>query len=565
MSGQIANNDEQSRRDARVPSSIDRAQLRALLKCYWRLSTRGRVSRSMGRSDKPRSLIFILGMYMFVGLMTGLVVMSTRIDVFTYTILVHSMTSFVVGMALTSESGDILFNTNESDVLVHRPIHPRTLLLAKTINLIAFALILAGALNLFPIFFGLAASGAQVWFPVVHLISMVLLCVFCAAAVICTYGLIIRFLDREKFDNFAAWSQVAMSILFIGGYQIVPRLFERFPGLSITPYAKYLFPLPPAWFAGIDSFVAGNQSVIFGMLGVLGLLLTAALAYVAIGKLAPSYGEGLARLSESRTAVVKPERARGASRSIPNPILRWWLRDPVERWAFRLAAAYMRRDRDIKLRLYPSLTIFLIFPLLTMLDRKRDGFSAFLPLMTVWMLGMIPLQALQTLRMSQNFLAAEIFAVVPLASAAPVFHGVRKATICYLLLPALVVAAIMIGYLAPGGTQGLVLALPGLVAIPLVTLAPGLMSEYLPLSRPATRGEQYSGSMVVTFLAMLAMAGVVVVSYLAWQAGVVWQVLGVEIVMAALVYYAMNQIIKKRPLVRSYDDLFSYNQKKESD
>lgn len=550
---------------ATAKTTIDRAQLRTLLKCYWRLSTRGRVARSMGRAEKPRSLIFVVGMYMFVGLMTGLLVLSIKLDVFTYAILVHSMTFFVVGMAVTSESGDILFNTNESDVLVHRPIHPRTLLLAKTINLIAFTLILAGALNLFPMFFGLATSGAQVWFPVIHLISMVVLCVFCAAAVICTYGLVIRFLDREKFDNFAAWSQVALSVLFIGGYQIVPRLFERFTGLSFTPYAQYLFPLPPAWFAGIDAFVAGDSSFVFGLLGLVGLLFTVALAYVAIGKLAPSYGEGLTRLSESRGVAVKPRRVRGASRSIPNPILRWWLRDPVERWAFRLAAAYMRRDRDIKLRLYPSLTIFLVFPLISLMDRKRGGFSAFLPLMTVWMLGMIPLQALQTLRLSQHYLAADIFAVAPLASAAPVFHGVRKATICYLLIPALVIAAIMIAYLAPGGSQGLVLALPGLVAIPAVTLAPALINEYLPLSRPATRGEQYSGNMVLTFVTMLAMAGVVVVSYMAWQSGVIWHVLGVEIVMVALVYYGMNQIIKKRPLARPYNDLFSYNQKKDSD
>src|SRR5436190_855692 len=159
-------------------SSIDRVQLRALLKCYWRLSTRGRVARAMGRGGKPRGLIFVLVMYLIVGFMTSMIAFSP-IDLFTYAIIVHSMTFFVVGMAVTSESGDILFNANESDVLVHRPIHPRTLLLAKSINLIAFTLILAGALNLFPTFFGLAARGAMSWFPIVHVVSMILLCVRC--------------------------------------------------------------------------------------------------------------------------------------------------------------------------------------------------------------------------------------------------------------------------------------------------------------------------------------------------------------------------------------------------
>src|ERR1043166_5404037 len=166
---------------------IDRVQLRALLKCYWLLSTRGRVARSMGRGSKRRSLIFVIVMYVIAGFMTSMTAF-TRVDLFTFTIIIHSMTFFVVGMAVTSESGDILFNANESDVLVHRPISPRTLLLAKTINLIAFTLILATALNLFPTFVGLAVAGARPWFPAVHLVSMILLCVFCAASVVCVYG-----------------------------------------------------------------------------------------------------------------------------------------------------------------------------------------------------------------------------------------------------------------------------------------------------------------------------------------------------------------------------------------
>src|SRR5439155_11026660 len=141
-------------------------------------STRGRVAQAMGRGGKPRSLLFVLGMYVFIGLMNGVMLLTVNLDLFTYTVMLHSMTSFVVGMALTAESGDILFNANESDVLVHRPIHPKTLLLAKTINLVAFTLVLATALNLFPTIMGVAVTGARVWFPAVHLLSMVVLCVF---------------------------------------------------------------------------------------------------------------------------------------------------------------------------------------------------------------------------------------------------------------------------------------------------------------------------------------------------------------------------------------------------
>jgi hypothetical protein len=538
-------------------TSIDRVQLRALLKCYWRLSTRGRVARAMGRGSKPRGLIFIIVMYLVAGFMTGMLAFSP-IDLFTYTIIVHAMTFVVVGMAVTSESGDILFNANESDVLVHRPIHPKTLLLAKTINLVTFTLVLATALNLFPTCFGIAVSGARVWFPAIHLLSMIALCVFCSAAVVCVYGLVIKFLDREKFDNFAAWSQVGMSVLFIGGYQVVPRLLQHFAGFSLQPYARYLFALPPAWFAGLDSAIAGDMPLGV-LLGLVGLLITVGLAYVAIGRLSSSYSEGLAKISESRTTAPTPARAR-KHRELRNPLLLWWLRDPIELRAFRLAAAYMRRDRDIKLRLYPSLTIFVIVPVMTLLDRK-GGLSVFAALFTVWMLALMPYQALQTLQMSQHYLAAEIFSIAPLETAAPVFHGVRKAAIVYLLLPSLTIAALLIGFLVPGGVEKLLLALPGVVVIPLLSLAPGVIEDYLPLSRPAARGEQTSRNMGLMFFSMIAMSIVMAVAYIAWTFEVLWYVIGIETVVAVFLYYVLNRVIKKRPLIRHYNDLFSFGKR----
>ena len=535
-------------------SSIDRVQLRALLKCYWRLSTRGRVARSMGRGGKQRSIVFVLVMYVVMGVFTGMIAFSPLIDLFTFTIIVHSITFFIVGMALTSESGDILFNANESDVLVHRPIHPKTLLLAKTINLIGFTLVLATAINLFPTIFALAIAGTRVWFPVVHLVSMVLLCIFCSAAVVCTYGLIIRFLNREKFDNFAAWSQVGMSVLFIGGYQIVPRLLRRFEGLSLKTYAKYLFALPPAWFAGLDSAVAGDLPVGL-LLASIGLAVTALFAYIAISRLSPSYGEGLMKIAETRSGTPTKSRVR-RRRDLSNPILRWWLRDPIELWSFRLAGAYMRRDRDIKLRLYPSLTIFIVFPLISLMDRRNTGFSAFVPLLTVWMMSMLPYQAMQSLQMSQHYLAADLFAIAPLRTAAPVFHGVRKAMIVYLLVPALAISALLIGILAPGGLLGLKLALPGIVAMPVFSLAPGLIEDYLPLSRPALRGEQSSRNLGLTFVSMFSMGMVMGASYLAWKLEVLWYAITVEVVLAIVLYYFLNRLIKNRPLNRRYDDLF---------
>jgi len=528
---------------------LDWVQLRALLRCYWRLGTRGKLSAAMGRvrTGKPRGLIFVTAMYMLTGLMASMQVF-VHVDVFTFAMVLHSMTFFIVGMAATSESGDILFSPSESDVLLHRPIHPRTLLLAKWVNLIGLSAFLAAALNFFPTFFGLAAQGARWWFPFAHVASILLLSVFCSVTVVCTYGLIVRYFDREKFDNFAAWTQVAMSFLFIGGYQLLPRLMVRFDRLSLDG-SPYMFPWPPAWFAAFDAIGCTETTRYFHWsLAAIGLVTTSALTYSAIGKLAPSYGEALAKLGESRRRASAPKRALDITRRRRNPVLRWWLRDPIERASFRLAAAYMRRDREIKLRLYPSLSSFIIFPLMGLLDR-RAGISTFIPLMTIWTLGTLPVTAMETLRSSSQAAAADIFATAPLESAASIFFGVRKAAIFFLLLPALCVAAVLILFLSSGGERALVLALPGLVAMPTVSLLPACLESYLPLSWLPRIGGQSSKNVVVMFGTMITMGILAVLSYVAWTMDFLWVLLAVEMGVVALVHWLLVRHIRTRPLL----------------
>ncbi len=72
------------------------------------------------------------------------------------------------------------------------------------------------------------------------------------------------------------------------------------------------------------------------------------------------------------------------------PGLGWWLRDPVERAAFLLTAAQLTRTRDVKLRVYPQIAQFTVYPLIFAVGGRGDvsgilsGFIAGFP-------GTIPL------------------------------------------------------------------------------------------------------------------------------------------------------------------------------
>jgi hypothetical protein len=117
------------------------------------------------------------------------------------------------------------------------------------------------------------------------------------------------------------------------------------------------------------------------------------------------------------------------------------------------------------------------------------------------------------------------------------------------------------GYLLPGGWQGLQLAVPGMIAIPVMTLLPGLIEDYLPLSRPAVRGDQSSRNIGVMFMSAIAMTIVLGAAYIASILEVLWYMIAIEFVAVVLIYYLMNRAIRKRPLLRDYEGLFSYGKK----
>ena len=93
---------------------------------------------------------------------------------------------------------------------------------------------------------------------------------------------------------------------------------------------------------------------------------------------------------------------------------------------------------------------------------------------------------MEALRISSHPVASELFAVVPIAGTAGVFHGVRKAAIWY-VLPALGLSLALALAIVPGG---IVLALPGVFALPVLALVPGLFGPYVPLSLPKALGQQ---------------------------------------------------------------------------
>jgi len=235
------------------------------------------------------------------------------------------------------------------------------------------------------------------------------------------------------------------------------------------------------------------------------------------------------------------------SRRSWNPIAALWLRDPVERGAYRLASAYMRRDREVRLRLYPQLGMFVMFVVMQLSERNAERVPL-MPLMMLAFAGAVPLTAIEALRMSSHHAAADLFHCAPIPSASSLFQGVRKATIVCVQAPLAAIAVAMIVIAARGDRGSLELAVPMLVAMPTVSLLPGAFGAFLPLSQPPRRGQQSSRNFGVSIAMSLFMFAPLGLAYVARSFGVLWLFVAIEIAVLVVTHRWLERLIRNRPM-----------------
>ena len=231
-----------------------------------------------------------------------------RQPVFALAVYLHAMTFVFLGMFVASSAGEVLFNKEEADILLHRPINARALLWAKVRVLIEVSLWLAGAFNLAGLMVGLTARDGHWWFPIVHILSTALEALFGTGCVVMIYQLCLRWFGREKLDALMTTAQVLISVAAVLSGQLLPQLIFRLDKVvGFTAKTWWIALLPPAWFAGLDDALSGTMQRSSWLLGGIALAVTAAVLGLAFGKLAKDYQTWVADFGgeRSRPAVQR--------------------------------------------------------------------------------------------------------------------------------------------------------------------------------------------------------------------------------------------------------------------
>ncbi len=529
------------------PSSLQAVPTsRTLRRLFLMLFLRGRSARGLKKDSAPKSIgTKLWRMLLTYGAMGFLACLFIGKPVFALAIYMHAMTFVFLGMFVAASAGEVLFNSEEGDILLHRPIDPRSLLWAKVRVLVEVSLWIAGAFNLAGLVVGMFASNGDWRFPLVHAFSTTLEALFCTSCVVIVYQLCLRWFGRQRLEGLMTTAQVAISIAAVLSGQLLPQFLFRTHDLQIfTHQSWWLALLPPAWFAGLDDALAGSPTIGAGVLGLTAMVATATVLLLSFGKLAGDYEAGLQTLNERRARVAKTgERRRWLDRIIAMPPLSWWLRDPVARASFLLMAAYMLRDRDVKLRLYPGIAPILIIPLLFLFRGHTGTPGTFGPAFTFAYLGLLPMLALSILQYSQQYQASDIFRAAPIAGPGQIVNGARRAVLLLITLP-VGICFLLIVWAMTRSLQGMLLALPGLLALPVFSVVPHLTGGMIPLSKPSEEAKS-AGRGLTVMVAMLCSLGLAGAAMLAAGMGfLLWFLLAEAFVLIPL-YLMMRRSINR--------------------
>lgn len=524
-----------------------------LRRLFLTLYLRGRGSRGLGQSSRGLgSNTKSIGKKLFLAIVFYLIFGSFALyffhkPVFALAVYLHGMTFVFLGMFVSSSAGEVLFNKEEGDILLHRPISARELLWSKIRVLIEISLWLACAMNFIGFFAGVYASDGSILFPFVHALSTVLEALFCTSCIVLTYQLCLRWFGRERLDSIMTTAQMLVAIGAVCAGQLLPRLLLRFNGEGLLRFGSntwWLGFFPPAWFAGFDNALAGHGTMGSWVLAGLALLATAVSMWLAFGKLAGTYESGLQSINETVSRPKSRSQRRWMETFVDVPPLKWIFRTPISRASFLLTAAYLFRDREVKLRVFPGLAPMLIIPFIFLLQDDHAPKSFGLAF-SAGFLASLPLIALDLLQYSQQWQASDIFRVAPLAGPAELYHGARRAVLLILAFPAFAVI-LLIMWFVRRDVSTLLLFLPGLILVPIAGLLPALFRRGVPLSMPSEEAKSAKRSVKMFGVMILA---AILSGLTAWSlhnGHFTWMIAG-ELLIAIPTYLGLRFLVSKLP------------------
>ncbi|WP_440896571.1 hypothetical protein ACS127_00765 [Amphibacillus sp. Q70] len=401
--------------------------------------------------QKPNALLtpFVksLLLYAFIGLLLIPFLIIGEYFYFQISI-VFAMIMFILTTSMISDFSSVLLDVRDKVVLDTKPVDQRTISLAKFTHVVIYMTQLVGALLLIPFVVGSIYHG--ILFSLLLLLSLILMSIFCIVMTALFYIVILKFFDGEKLRNLINYVQIFLSIALVFVYQFIGRSFELIDMSFSIDWQWWHLLLPPLWFGSLFEMVLLNNNQLGMVVAACFALVVPVLSLWVYFKLMPSFEQNLAKLLNASSAK------KAKKHRISQTIAKWICHDQQEFAVFGFAQAMFNRERDFKLKTYPTLGISIALPIFMLVMMAFDGFE--INQNINYLYGYFALLNIPTVVYMLKYSAKEkgsfIYQVLPVKEESLFYRATLKAFLVQLLAP--VMLFLLIIYLFFMGPMALV-------------------------------------------------------------------------------------------------------------
>ena len=353
--------------------------------------------------------------------------------------IITGIAMFILSTSMISDFSSVLLDVRDKVILNTKPVNNRTINAAKFLHIAIYLTLLTGAFIAIPAIVFLFTKGF-IYF-LLFLIEIILIDLLILAFTALIYMVVLRFFDGEKLKDIINYVQILLAVAVVIGYQIIIRLFDFVDFEYVYDFSWWHVLLPPVWFGAPFELVLNqnysSEIILLSLFALLGPIVSIFLYYV----LMPSFERNLQKLMEESSTKSKKK---------------WTLNDLIEKFIcfsreerifYRFSSIMISRERDFKLKVYPSVGMSLVFPIIFLfnnlssqtLEELGQGRS----FLTIYFSNIIVGTVVYMLQFSAKYKGAWIFQTTPIQKHAIVYSATLKAVFVKLYLPIVLVLAVL--------------------------------------------------------------------------------------------------------------------------
>ncbi|MFC4559820.1 hypothetical protein ACFO3D_16670 [Virgibacillus kekensis] len=362
---------------------------------------------------------------------------------------------FFLMTSMISEFTTVLLDVRDKNIIGTKPVSRRSLSAARMVHICIYMTLLTLAIVIIPL--GVMIFKIGLAFSLLFIGMLLLSVLFVIALTALIYIFILRFFSGEQLKDIINYVQILLSVGVVIGYQVLIRSFEFVDFTTSFHFSWWHILIPPIWFgAPFEVFLAQNHSSGMITLTVLGIIMPI-ISILVYYRLMPSFERNLEKLlTESRDG-------KKSAFSLNRLLSRLVCFTKEEQVFFQFSALMMSKERDFKLKVYPSLGMALIFPFLFLFNMIRDGglndLSGSKIYLTIYFSSIIIPAVIHMLKYAGSYRGGWIFTAAPVKNISLLGRAAVKAFIVKLYLPVFTVLSVV--FLAIFSTE----ILPDLVVV----------------------------------------------------------------------------------------------------